>query len=80
MVKNSGYFYFRSPIKSAYKLVLGTHDITDMGVNTNAVRSGVSKIIIHHLYTSTQIYDIAIIKLDVGVFYCSYTSSFSLTN
>ena len=60
-----------STVVSAYKVILGADNITEVGIGTNAVRFGVRKIIKHERYVATSStasrYDIALMKLDVDI-------------
>ena len=62
---------------AAYKVILGAHNITGMGVGTNAVRRSVSKIIIHESYSAnSKAFDIGLIKLDVNRCYSKIFNHF----
>jgi hypothetical protein len=50
---------------TAYKVILGGHNITDSGIGTNAIRRSVKKIVKHESFTNDQAFDIALLKLDV---------------
>lgn len=56
---------FRYSTFSAYKVLLGAHNITNAGVGTSTIRMGVSKIISHEEYIGRYSFDIALIKLIV---------------
>ncbi len=53
--------------KSAYKIILAAHNITNSAIGTGAVRRSVSKIIRHEAFDDNQAYDIALIQLDVFI-------------
>ncbi|CAF0945907.1 unnamed protein product [Brachionus calyciflorus] len=58
---------FPNLVASAYKIVSGTNDISQNGLN--GTRSAVSKIIIHELFKNTKSYDVALVKLKEPIVY-----------